>query len=240
MKRNHILDSYRGFTVISMILFHLFYDINLFKQIPWYENFIINSVWQISIAASFFIISGVTSSLLDRRKNIKRGIILNIIGLLITLVTYFFAREIMIIFGVMNGLGMCMLITGLIQDKIKNLNTNIWSTLMLILYICTYNIQSGTVLFGKIGITEELYNLNLFPLGLPSLNFTSEDYFGFIPWIFIYLFGFFIGRKLIENNFYGKYGKGNILSEIGKRSLAIYVLHQPLLYLLVIWIFEKI
>lgn len=240
MKRNHILDSCRGFTVISMVFFHLLYDVNLFRVISWYENPLVNSIWQISIAASFFIISGITSSLLDRRKNIKRGIILNIIGLIITLITYFFARDIMIVFGVMNGLGICMIITGLIQEKIKDLNSIIWPGLMLLLYTSTYSIQSGAMLFGKIKLPVKLYNLNLFPLGLPSSSFISEDYFGLIPWIFIYLFGFFIGRKLIENKFYGKYGKDNILSEIGKRSLTIYILHQPILYLLVILIFEKI
>ena len=179
-----------------MVFFHLLYDVNLFRVISWYENPLVNSIWQISIEASFFIISGITSSLLDRRKNIKRGIILNIIGLIITLITYFFARDIMIVFGVMNGLGICMIITGLIQEKIKDLNSIIWPGLMLPLYTSTYSIQSGAMLFGKIKLPAKLYNLNLFPLGLPSSSFISEDYFGLIPWIFIYLFGFY--RKKIN------------------------------------------
>ena len=39
MKRNYILDKYRGFTIISMVLFHLFYDISLYKNLTWYNNF---------------------------------------------------------------------------------------------------------------------------------------------------------------------------------------------------------
>ncbi|MDU6065077.1 MAG: heparan-alpha-glucosaminide N-acetyltransferase domain-containing protein, partial [Anaerococcus sp.] len=46
MKRNYILDKYRGFTIISMVLFHLFYDISLYKNLTWYNNFYINKIWQ--------------------------------------------------------------------------------------------------------------------------------------------------------------------------------------------------
>ncbi|MDU0946213.1 MAG: heparan-alpha-glucosaminide N-acetyltransferase domain-containing protein [Anaerococcus vaginalis] len=42
MKRNYTLDKYRGFTIISMVLFHLCYDINLYTRLDWYNNIYIN------------------------------------------------------------------------------------------------------------------------------------------------------------------------------------------------------
>lgn len=90
MKRNYILDNYRGITIISMVLFHLCYDINLYYKLDWYNNFYINKIWQLSIAISFFIISGISSNFLNWKKNLKRGVFISILGIIISLVTYFF------------------------------------------------------------------------------------------------------------------------------------------------------
>lgn len=238
MKRNHVLDAYRGFTIISMVLFHLLYDINLYKTIEWYDQTYFSKIWQISIAGSFFIISGITSSFLKDEKNIKRGVKLSLLGILITIVTYIFARDIMIVFGVLNGLGLCMIFVGLIQKHIEKLNPIAMAIIMFLIFITTYSISSGTILFGNVKLPENLYELNLFPIGFPSKEFKSTDYFGFVPWIFLYLTGFFKGKYLITKNFYGIYGRKNILSKIGENSLIIYVLHQPILYLITLIIFS--
>ena len=119
MKRNYTLDKYRGFTIISMVLFHLCYDINLYKNLDWYNNIYINKIWQLSIAISFFIISGISSNFLDWKMNLKRGIIISILGILITLITYFFVPDQLIIFGVLNGLGLSMILISFLQ---KNIN----------------------------------------------------------------------------------------------------------------------
>ena len=89
-----------------MVLFHLCYDINLYTRLDWYNNIYINKIWQLSIAISFFIISGISSNFLDWKMNLKRGIIISILGILITLITYFFVVDQLIIFGVLNGLGL--------------------------------------------------------------------------------------------------------------------------------------
>ncbi|MBL7576025.1 Uncharacterized membrane protein [Peptoniphilus asaccharolyticus DSM 20463] len=231
MRRNHILDSYRGLTIISMVLFHLMYDITLYRSVDWYEDPIVNQVWQLSIACSFFMISGIASNFLSREKNIKRGLILNLIGFVITLITYIFARDIMIVFGVMNGLGCSMIITGLIQNRVEKGNNLMLLSIMLLLFIGTYKISSGKA-FG-LNIPSEIYNFNLFPIGFPKPEFESSDYFGMIPWVFMYLAGFFKGRYLKERDFYGVYGTENILSKIGKHSLLIYLTHQLIIFLIV-------
>lgn len=230
MKRNHILDGYRGFTIISMVLFHLMYDINLYHTISWYNDTTINKLWQISIATSFFIISGVTSSFLTKQKNIKRGILVNILGIVITFATYIFAKDIMIVFGVLNGIGCCMIITGLIQGRIKNLPKIPMAIIMFFLFIATYSASGGTIFFGEIQLPEKLFEYNLFLLGFPSHDFYSTDYFGIVPWIFLYLAGFFKGMHLKYKNFYGKYGEERAISKIGKHSLLIYLIHQPILF----------
>ena len=134
MKRNYILDQYRGFTIISMVLFHLCYDINIYKNLSWYNNIYINKIWQLSIALSFFIISGISSNFIAWKKNLKRGIIISILGILISLITYFLLPDQLIIFGVLNGLGFSMILTSFIQKYIK-VNKKVYFYVFLLFFL---------------------------------------------------------------------------------------------------------
>lgn len=236
MKRNYTLDKYRGFTIISMVLFHLLFDISLYVNISWYDGTLLNKVWQLSIACSFFIISGITSVFLSPEKNIKRGLVLTLFGLLISLFTYIFDRDLIIIFGVLNCLGLSMIVAGLIEKKFK-ISKYIFP-LFLILFILTYTVPSGR--FLSFEISRKIFDLNLFVLGFPSDNFYSTDFFPIIPWIFLFLFGLSLGKLLKEKNFYNHYGKNGILAKIGQNSLKIYLFHQIIIYILVDLYFKYI
>lgn len=236
MKRNYILDNYRGITIISMVLFHLCYDINLYYKLDWYSNFYINKIWQLSIAISFFIISGISSNFLNWKKNLKRGVFISILGIIISLVTYFFVPDQLIIFGVLNGLGLSMILISLIQRFIKINNKLL--ILFIILFVITYNLPNQKILTKP--INPLIYEKNLFVLGLPSAKFHSTDYFPIIPWFFIYISGFIIGKILIRKDFYNYYGKKTWLTIIGQNSLKIYLSHQIIIYFLVYFIFKFI
>lgn len=236
MKRNYTLDKYRGFTIISMVLFHLCYDINLYTKLDWYNNIYINKIWQLSIAISFFIISGISSNFLNWKMNLKRGIIISILGILITLITFFFVPDQLIIFGVLNGLGLSMILISFLQKHIK-INKNLL-VIFIILFAITYSLPSGKFLSKNIELS--LYNKNLFILGFPSNSFRSTDYFPIIPWFFAYMSGYIIGKILIEKNFYNHYGKNSLLAKIGQNSLKIYLSHQIIIYAIVYFVFEII
>lgn len=229
MKRNFLIDQIRGLTIISMLLFHLFFDINLFKNLQWYNNTLFNHIWQLSIAISFFIISAITSNFLSSSENIKRGIKISLLGFLISLITYFFNKDLLILFGVLNGIGVSMIIVGLSQNKIKINPT--FSFIFLILFIITYKIPNKEILGFK--INSYLYEINLFPLGFPNDKFYSTDYFPIIPWVFIYYFGFLFGKLFISSKYFYKEYKNNIFAKIGQNSLKIYLLHQIIIYFLV-------
>lgn len=226
MKRIYNLDKIRGLTIISMVLFHLMYNINFFKEISWYNETLLNKVWQLSIALSFFIISGITSTLLPANKNIKRGLKTSIVGLLISVATYIFARDQFIVWGVMNGLGLSMIIGGLLN------NDRIFSKKMILIFLLifalTYNIPRNSLI--DVNFFNHLYEKNIFPLGFPSDKFVSADYFPIIPWIFAYFSGISLGNFLQKKNFYNKYGTDNFLAKIGRYSMPIYLIHQVILY----------
>lgn len=210
-----------------MVLFHLAYNINYFRPISWYDGTIFNRIWQISIALSFFLISGITSSLLTYDKNIKRGIKTSIIGFAITIITYIFARDQLIVWGVLNGLGLSMIIAGLIQRSWKI--PSYFAIIFLLVFVGTYNIPRSSL--AGIGIFDYLYENNIFILGFPSSSFISTDYFPIIPWIFAYLAGLSAGNYLKEKNV--SKGNDNILAKIGRLSMPIYLAHQIILYPLV-------
>jgi uncharacterized membrane protein len=83
----------------------------------------------------------------------------------------------------------------------------------------------------------------LFWAGLRPSGFHSYDYFPILPWFGVLLIGIFLG-----NLFYPDYKRAQLLSGIpdisgllpvktlcymGRRSLLIYLLHQPALLLLI-------
>ena len=81
----------------------------------------------------------------------------------------------------------------------------------------------------------------LYPLGLTASDFASADYFPVIPYIFMY----FAGRGLYKpvNNGWMPdrlyHMRPGVLAFIGRHSLLIYVLHQPLL-LGILWLIFRI
>lgn len=214
-----------------MVLFHLMYNINYYWQVSWYDGTLINKIWQLSIATSFFTISGLTSNFLNASKNIKRGIITTLIGLAISLVTYLFAPEQSIIWGVLNGLGASMIITGILQKYLK-INDKLFFVFFL-LFIITYNVPRGSLY----GIFKNLYDKNLFVLGFPGESFISSDYFPIIPWLFIFIGGYLLGNYV---NIKDKSSKSNdsFLAKIGRHSIEIYLAHQLILYPLVTLIYN--
>lgn len=233
MKRNYFIDKFRGFTIVSMVLFHLMYNINYYWQVSWYDGTLLNKIWQISIATSFFTISGLTSNFLNPSKNIKRGIITSLIGFAISFITYLFAPEQLIIWGVLNGLGACMIITGLLQKYIK-INDKLFFVFFL-LFIITYNVPRGSLY--HVDFFKNLYDKNLFILGFPGESFTSSDYFPIIPWAFIFVGGYLLG-KFIRIKDKSSKANDSFLAKIGRHSMEIYLAHQIILYPLVTLIYN--
>ncbi|MBE6804995.1 MAG: DUF1624 domain-containing protein [Ruminococcaceae bacterium] len=72
-------------------------------------------------------------------------------------------------------------------------------------------------------------------LGFPPRWFLSADYFSLFPWMFLFLTGYFL-YNILENHGLNKKlftaGRVEPFAFIGKNSLIIYLLHQPVIYLI--------
>ena len=100
--RLHGIDALRGLTVLSMVAYHFMYDVNIIygRQPGWYRESEV-FLWQQSICWSFIIISGFVWPW-GKRKNLRRGLIINLWGLVISAVSYIVMPSEAIWFGVLS------------------------------------------------------------------------------------------------------------------------------------------
>ena len=76
-----------------------------------------------------------------------------------------------------------------------------------------------------------LFRSYLFPLGLLADGFSSSDYYPLMPWFFLFCAGSFLGRWIKEGRaFHWVYtARMPFLEKLGRHTLLIYILHQPVL-----------
>ncbi|WP_334298164.1 heparan-alpha-glucosaminide N-acetyltransferase domain-containing protein [Blautia liquoris] len=80
-------------------------------------------------------------------------------------------------------------------------------------------------------VPDILYAIKILtPFGFPHAGFRSSDYFPLLPWIFLYLCGFFFHQIFMEHETWKRFAHYKLpcLSVIGSKTIWIYLLHQPL------------
>lgn len=225
-KQNRIweIDAARGLCIPGMILIHLIYDIvNLYGFIDWpYPTWY--SLFKNNYGALFLLISGVSVTL--GRRSVRRGITVFLSGMLVSAVTVgmyltgMAGRGIIIYFGVLHCLGICMMLWPLFRQCKPTKLLVLGSTLML----------AGWWLRGQVWEVPLLL-----PLGFVFPGFSSSDYFPLMPNLGYFLLGAAFGKR-----FYAE--KKSLLPKVdpchplirplcwmGRHSLMIYLLHQPIL-----------
>jgi uncharacterized membrane protein len=242
--RYALVDSLRGFSLVSMVLYHYCWDLVYLggHYLPGYTD-TPGYIWQQSICWAFIFISGFSLTLALRHKKrttaLKKGLLLLILGIVITAVTTLFMPEDPIWFGVLFFLGAATLIMPAFGNR-TSLPAGIAFLLSLTLFAVLRNIPHGLLGFERLAgpvLPSSLYTHGLWGafLGFPEKDFVSADYFPLIPWIFLFAAGYFLGRALLKENELPDIFTADCppLSLIGKHSLLIYLLHQPVLLLLV-------
>ena len=235
MPRLKGIDMVRGMVLVSMLLYHFCWDLVYLHGVdfPWYESSAVY-VWQQSICWVFILLSGFCWSM--GKHPLKRGIIVFLAGAVISLVTLLFLPEERVIFGVLTFLGCSMLITIPLERLLKKIPPIAGLLGSVVLFVLLRNINTGFLGFGDWNIcklpTRLYHGYFMTFLGFPENSFFSTDYVSLFPWYFLFLTGYYTYCMLSKGLWLTKLFENGIppFTFLGRHSLLIYMLHQPIMY----------
>lgn len=224
-KRIWEIDALRGLLIPGMIAIHLIYDVvDLYGFADWtYPGWY--SLFKNNYGALFVLLSGVSVTLGSR--SVRRGAQVFLGGILVSAVTFgmyrlgMAGRGIVIYFGVLHCLGVCMMLWAVLRKLPTPALVLLGGALTL----------GGWWLRGRYLVDLPW----LLPLGFRFPGFASSDYFPLMPNLGYFLLGAVLGRVLYREKttrFPRICAETPILRSLcwmGRNSLTIYLLHQPIL-----------
>ena len=221
-----ILDSIRGLAFCFMFIFHIFvilklfnYDINLHNNNIKYFGIIARNLFILLFGISLHLSYINSSNIISFKKKIlNKSKLLIQYSIIITIITYLLIPDKYIVFGILHFLSISILI---LYNFINNINI----LCIIFISIFIFNIINTN-------ISQYSYLISFF---IPYYKDTI-DHFYIFNWINIIIIGIFISHIIHKYNFIKKIkqiqSKHNLFSLIGQNSLQLYILHWPLLYLL--------
>ncbi len=233
------IDLLRGIAVIMMITYHILFDLDFLGIISFPFQSISFRLFLYPIGTLFLVLVGVSlvfgynkykfehEHYPPFKKYLKRGLFLFILALVITLATWIYPHEGFILFGVIHCISISIILSYFFISRPK-----------IALFIGLLLVSIG-IFFMNITIS----NPYLFWLGLKTSSFYTLDFFPLLPWFGIVLIGLFIGQKIyLPLN--RRYRSVQItplpfkpLTFLGRNSLIIYLVHQPVLFAILFVLF---
>ena len=230
MNRLWEIDFLRGVAIIMMITFHAVFDL-------WYFGYgfdISSGFWFVfaRVTASIFLfLVGVSLTLSYSRskgasfsKYAYRGLKIFSWGLIITVITWIFLDKGFIMFGVLHFIGVAIILAYFFL-RFHVLNLVLGVVIILI----------GIFLQGLVFSFPWLLWLGFVPSGFYTL-----DYFPLLPWFGLVLLGLFFGKMFYPHGKARIRDVNNLITRffclLGRRSLLIYLMHQPVLIALLFFL----
>ncbi len=242
--RYFLIDGIRGLAIVNMVAFHFFYDVFIVygKNPDWY-GMPATRIWQQMICWTFIVISGFVWQW-GMQGNFWRGMRLNLYGLVISLVTLAVMPSETIWFGILNFIGCAILLMFPLEKAAKKIPPVWGMAASFALFILCRQIPHGFLGIGnlvQIQLPKVLYSIKvLTPFGFPYPDFYSSDYFPILPWMFLFLCGFFLNRIFMGHISWRRAAcrKIKFLSALGSKAIWIYLVHQPVIMVVCMMLFE--
>jgi uncharacterized membrane protein len=226
------LDIIRGFAISIMIFFHLLWDLDYFGLFNFDRGLYSYSAYFPTI---FFVLVGICLVISSQNKTqnqlIFRGVWIFGIGIIISVISTVIIPDKPITFGVLHCIG-CSIILSTFFIRFKAYNLFFAPFLILAgIIIGNFYVENPTYLHLAVGLHQE------------NLWAYTVDYFPLLPWFGVTLLGLGLGNILYKD------GKRQfkfpdishlipvrLISLLGKNSLVIYLLHQPVIAGIIIFI----
>lgn len=221
-KRITIFDTVRGFTIISMAGFHACYDLAYLYDwdMPWFTQTVFQDIWRASISWVFLFIAGWMCTL--SRNNAKRAAKYAAAALVVWIATTLVSVDDSVNFGIIYCMAACTAVTAVARPMLKKVPSTWGIAICLALLAATWGIPKSTYSFPYLAW-----------LGFPGPRFVSGDYYPIIPFIFMYLTGYFAARTAQRCEHPApSWAYANplpALASLGRHSLPFYLLHQPII-----------
>ncbi|MGD0080538.1 MAG: heparan-alpha-glucosaminide N-acetyltransferase [Methanoregula sp.] len=227
------IDTARGIAILMMVLFHTLFDVSFFSIAPVDVSTGFWRYFAYATATLFLLIVGVSlvvshdraaaklSGSALTKKFLLRGAGIFSLGLLVTAATWLYLGEGFIIFGILHLIGVSVMLSPLFF-RFGRYNLIIGSCCIL----------AGFFLTGIYGPWW------LLPFGIHPAGFTSVDYTPLFPWFGVVLVGIGIGDFLYTGGV-RQFAVPRLpdlfsapLAFLGRHSLLIYLVHQPVIIIL--------
>lgn len=212
MTRLKFLDALRGLAVLWMIIFHFCYDLQALGFVSWDFS---KGFWYgfpRVIAFTFLFCVGASLNFVHRTKINwsslgKRSLKLGAAALVISISTYFIFPTSWIYFGTLH----CILFSSILGALLVNRRPLAWALMVLILigqYVLDYDIKWVSSMIQR----------------------HSMDFIPIYPWFWAVLLGMLLVPHLSKIRHMREIPDLPQLTFLGRHSLKIYLLHQPLIY----------
>jgi len=231
------LDMMRGLAILVMVIFHLWWDLDYYGVLPLNQQ-----VWQFNklVPALFLLLVGtclVVSANKNQHKNaqerwnyekhlILRGLKIFSLGMVLTTVSMLVIPGRPVMFGVLHCIGLSIIIS----VPFLRLRLKIYNALFGVLIIF-----SGFVMSAFVVQYPTFFHLAVGFHQAEVWKYTV-DYFPLVPWFGVCLLGIALGDLLYKDNKrrfrlpdLSKYKPVTVFTWLGKHSLAIYLVHQPVI-----------
>ena len=241
------LDFLRGIAILMMVFMHMSWDVRYEFGVDTFTYLYQGWFWSFIhpvIVVLFVSISGVCCTL--SRNNVKRGLKLLSATVVMYATTFIIYKvtgiECLILFNVLAVLTCGIFIYALIaflENKTKA-NPNVTNLIMGLAGL--YIVIVGCNIHYMDNASDSLFFL---PVGFDIAGTPPmADYMPLFPWLGVVLIGCVIGRTCYKEKKTLFAGKGKVMTAvarpvefIGRHSLIIYLVHQPVIYALLYVIF---
>lgn len=228
------IDTLRGTAVIGMVIYHLYFNLTFFHQVTFPNSLVsLFSILGWLSRITFVVLVGITIWLrfikcnkkittIFLKKSLLRTTIIGTSALLISLLISIFYSDFSISFGILHFISLAIIFS-----------------IPFVKFPKAAGII-GTIItaVGFLHFPIQVTNNYLFIFGFYKPPLNELDYFPLIPWFGIVLLGIYVASQVYENTIESKFNvrKDNTVvsffSLCGQHSLFIYIVHQPIIVLL--------
>lgn len=226
-----LVDAIRGGAIAGVVLFHLVWDL---EYAGFVSGIAFHPIWLAFgrlLAGTFMALVGVSMVLaynkeLRIRHFLRRTGVIATAALIITAVTWFVFPHTFVFFGILHAIAVASLI----------------SILLLPLPVWAIAVSGIGFLIMPDLYSSDVFNSRMLAwIGLFTIPPPSNDFVPVFPWVGLTILGMATAKLVMAGDHVRSklsYGEGfqivNALVWMGRHSLAIYLIHQPLLLAIII------